>query len=169
MSIQQSRTPGSVGGGRKTVYATTLTETSTIDKEGVGTIRQEGAKFYRWCKYDNGTANITALAGHVVAYKAGHANFTNAVVTPDVSDTDGVCAGVLMSAPADAEYCWVQTRGLSGILALDVTAGALGNAMTIIGAGDGRLDVSALVTDYIAGVLVDTTASAQKVVLSCPG
>ena len=168
MGIQQTRTPGSIGGGRKTSFTTALTETSTIDKEGVGALRQEGDKWYKWCKFDNGTANITAAAGLCVGYVAGVANVDGAVITPDVSDTNNIGAGVLMAAPADQEFCWVQIKGLSGVLAQDVTAGAVGNALTLAGAADGEFDVSAAVTDFIVGTLVVATASAQQVLLDCP-
>lgn len=169
MALQQTRTPGSKGGGRKTIYATALTETSAIDKEGVGTLRQEGDKVYKWCKYDAGTAVIAGVAGLVVGYvKEANDGFTDSIVTADVSDTDNIGAGVLMAAPADGDYCWVQTHGLSGVLAQDVTAGAVGNAMTLAGAADGELDVSAAVTDFVVGVLVVATGGSQRVYLNCP-
>ena len=76
-----------------------------------------------------------------------------------------VTAGVLMSAPADGEYCWIQTHG-PATLNTALTAGADGNALTAVGATDGTLDVSAAVTDHIAAIAVD--ASAKIVFLTCP-
>ena len=164
MGLQQTRTPGTVGGGRKTTFTTALTETSTINKEGLGAIRQEGPNFYKWVKYNSGTAEIAAATGLCVGYVAG----ANEEVTPDVSDTNNIGAGVLMSVPADGEYCWVQIKGLSGVLAQDVTAGSVGNALTLAGAADGEFDVSAAVTDFVIGALVVSTASNQQVLLDCP-
>ena len=108
MALQQTRPPGSSQGGRKTSFATSLTEVATYDKEGIGTIRQEGTKWYKWIKYDAGTAAITAVAGLVVGYVAGTTNVSGCIVTPDVSDTNNIAAGVLMAAPADDGYGWVQ-------------------------------------------------------------
>ena len=47
-----------------------------------------------------------------------------------------------------------------------LTAGADGNALTAVGATDGTIDVSALVTDFICAVAID--ASAKIVFLTCP-
>ena len=58
-----------------------------------------------------------------------------------------------------------QTKGVA-TLTTALTAGADGNALTAVGAGDGTLDVSALVTDFICAVAID--ASAKIVMLTCP-
>lgn len=164
MGIQQIRTPGSIAGGRKTSFVTALTETSDIDREGIGALRQEGARWYKYIQYSEGTAAIAAVAGLCVGYVAG----SDTSVTPDVSDTSGIGAGVLMSAPANNQYAWIQIKGLSGILAQDVTAGAVGNALTLVGASDGEFDVSAVVTDFVIGALAVATASSQQIHLDCP-
>ncbi len=72
----------------------------------------------------------------------------------DLSDSVGLGAGVFQSAPADAEYCWLQILG-SATLTTALTAGADGNALTPVGSTDGTLDVSALVTDHICAYAED--------------
>ncbi len=148
----------------KKIFETQLADVNSTDKEGVGVLRFEGNKVYKYVKYNNGTANITAVANKVVVYH-GDDGYDDSEVTPDFSDGAGVCAGTLVGVPADADFCWIQIAG-DVILELALTAGADGNVVTAIGAGDGTLDVSALVTDHHAGIAID--ASLKKVLLTCP-
>lgn len=121
-------------------------------------------RIYKFVEFDNGTGNVAAVAGNVCYYvsETGAETFT---VTSDLSDSDNVGAGMFMSVPADGEYCWIQVAG-PATLTTALTAGADGNALTAVGATDGTLDVSALVTDFICAVAID--ASARKVILTCP-
>lgn len=121
-------------------------------------------RIYKFVLFSDGTGNVTAVAGNFVYYVAetGAETWT---VTSDLSDSNNIGAGVLQSAPADGEYCWIQVAG-PATLNTALTAGADGNALTAVGATDGTLDVSALVTDFICAVAID--ASAKKVILTCP-
>lgn len=127
----------------------------------------QGGKRYKFVVYDTGAGPVTAVAGNMAYYYApsGVSAGATTTVTSDLSDSAGVGAGMLMSAPGDGEYCWIQTFG-SATLTTALTAGADGNALTVVGATDGTLDVSALVTDFICAVAVD--ASAKIVFLTCP-
>lgn len=120
-------------------------------------------KVYKFVQYDTGAGPVAAVAGNVAYYYGTTGSST--VVTSDLSESVNVTAGVLMSAPADGEYCWIQTGGVA-TLTTALTAGADGNALTAVGATDGTLDVSALVTDHIAAIALD--ASAKIVLLTCP-
>jgi hypothetical protein len=68
-----------------------------------------------------------------------------------------VGAGVLQAVIATGEYGWVQTKG-PATLTTALTAGADGNALTAVGATDGTLDVSALVTDAVVAYAIDASA-----------
>lgn len=124
-------------------------------------------KKYRFLKYNTGAGPVAAVAGNVCYYYAPGGASAGAVneVTSDVSDSAGVTAGVLMAAPTNGQYCWVQTSG-PATLTTALTAGADGNTLTAIGATDGTLDVPTAVTDHIAAVAID--ASAKIVMLTCP-
>lgn len=124
-------------------------------------------KVYRFVQYNGGAGSVAAVAGNFTYYYApsGTSAGATTVVTSDLSDSASVGAGMLMSAPASGEYCWIQTSG-SATLTTALTAGADGNALTPVGATDGTLDVSALVTDHICAVAVD--ASAKIVFITCP-
>lgn len=155
------QTPGSGSKGIKKIFATSLTETSAIDLEGVNTIRRDGNKTYKWVKYNNGAA-VAAVAGNVVyAYAlAGDAvsgGYENGEVTMDL--TDGLFgAGILQAIIADGSFGWIQIRG-PATMTTAALAGADGQALTMIGATtDGTLDLSALVTDAVCAFLTDATA-----------
>lgn len=163
MAFQQGA-PGSAGSGIKKIFATGLTETSTVDKEGAGAIRFEGNKVYKWVKFNNGTGNVAAVAGNFMTYHGNDA-YTLQEVTSDMTDGGVIGAGVLQAAPADGEYCWIQIKGLA-TLNLALTAGADGNALTPIGSTDGALDVSALVTDHVCAHAIN--AASKLVLLDCP-
>lgn len=151
--------------GLKKVFISALDEVSQVNEEGLGTIRLEGNKFYKYVKYKEGTGALDVVAGDVVYYS----DYSASEVTPDLSDTDNVGAGVIVAAAITEtdRFCWIQIKGEAD-LNTDVVAGANGNALTAVGANDKTLDVSALVSDAICAYLLDDTASAQKILCDFP-
>lgn len=142
----------------------TGTWTSTTLKDGTGFsvgdhFEGPDGKIYKFVQYDTGAGPVAAVAGNVCYYYApgGTSAGATTVVTSDLSDSAGVGAGVLQSAPADGEYCWIQIKGAATITPA-LTAGADGNALTAVGATDGTLDVSALVTDAKVAIAIDASA-----------
>jgi hypothetical protein len=121
-------------------------------------------KVYKFVLFNNGSGNVAAVAGNVCYYLAetGAETFT---VTSDLSDSSYVGAGVFQSVPADGEYCWIQVKGPATITPA-LAAGADGNALTAVGATDGTLDVSALVSDAIVAYAID--ADAKKIMCDFP-
>lgn len=159
------------------IVGASLTETFTADElknseayrgTAAGDVFEaHDGKRYKFVQYNGGAGAVAAVAGNMTYYYAPSGASAGAVnvVTSDLSDSANVGAGMLMSAPASGEYCWIQTRG-PATLTTALTAGADGNALTAAGATDGTLDVSAAVTDFICAVAVD--ASAKIVFLDCP-
>ncbi|MEZ5781823.1 MAG: hypothetical protein R3D70_09360 [Rhizobiaceae bacterium] len=88
-------------------------------------------KRYKFVQYDAGAGSVAAVAGNMAYYYApsGASAGATTVVTSDLSDSANVGAGMLMSAPADGEYCWIQTHG-PATLNTALSAGADGNALT---------------------------------------
>lgn len=120
-------------------------------------------KVYKFVQYDTGAGPVAAVIGNVCYYYAVggvSAGQTN-IVTSDLSDSAGLGAGVLQSAPTDGQYCWIQIRGDATITPA-LTAGGDGQALTAVGATDGTLDVSAAVTDAIVAYAVDASAKIIK-------
>jgi hypothetical protein len=156
-----------VGASLTEVY-TSLTGADSGKAPGLGDIYvDEAGKTYKFVQYDTGAGPVAAVAGNFCYYYApgGTSAGSTSVVTSDLSDSAGVGAGVLLAAPTDGQYCWIQTGGVA-TLTTALTAGVDGNALTAVGATDGTLDVSALVSDYICAVAID--ASAKIVLLTCP-
>lgn len=127
---------------------------------------ENNGKTYRYYKFNNGQA-VAAVAGNFAYFHAASGASAGEVieVTMDLSDSAGVGAGVFQAVLTDGYYGWFQTEG-NCTLTTALTAGADGNALTAVGATDGTVDVSALVTDHICAIAVD--ASAKIVMLTCP-
>ena len=145
------------------VTGANLTQTYTSIEDGntpsVGTIVCSQNKKYKFVQYEAGAAAAAGVAGEVAYYYApsGASAGSTTVVTSDLSDSAGLGAGVLQADTADGEYCWIQIKG-PATLSIALTAGADGNALTAVGAGDGTLDVSAAVTDAVVAYAVDASA-----------
>ncbi len=148
-----------IGANLTATYTSTTLLTSGAGF-GVGDhFEDSSGKVYKFVQYDTGAGPVAAVAGNVAYYYApgGVSAGATTVVTSDLSDSAGLGAGVLQSAPADGEYCWIQIKG-PATLTTALTAGADGNALTAVGSTDGTLDVSALVTDAIVAYAVDASA-----------
>jgi len=120
-------------------------------------------RIYKFVQYDTGAGSVAAVVGNICYYYApsGASAGATTVVTSDLSDSAGLGAGVLQAVAADGEYCWIQIKGDATITPA-LTAGADGNALTAVGATDGTLDVSALVTDAVVAYAVDASAKIIK-------
>lgn len=126
----------------------------------LGVIGQDHTgKKYKYVQYNTAAGPVAAVAGNIAYYYApsGASAGATGVVTSDLSDSAGLGAGVLQSAPTNGQYCWVQITGPATITPA-LTAGGDGNALTAVGATDGTLDVSALVTDAVVAYAVDASA-----------
>lgn len=122
-------------------------------------VRMQDGKAYKYVQYNSGAGPVAAVAGNVAYFYApgGISAGATTVVTSDLSDSAGAGAGVLQAVIANGSYGWIQVRGAATITPA-LTAGADGNALTAVGATDGTLDVSFLVTDHICAVAIDASA-----------
>lgn len=147
--------------GIKKVFVTGLLDSVSDDKEGVGCLRREGSKSYKWVKF---TGVLAVVAGDFVSY-ADVVDLTTVDKT-----TAAVGAGVAMAAHAAgvASYGWIQTEGVATLAAaIAGAAPAAGNAVTNTGAANGVVTKAAAITDCIVGVIVHV---ANKIVqLKCWG
>ena len=140
-----------------------LTDTRT-NTEGpefkLGSIGQDfNGKKYKYVQYNGGAGAVAAVAGNVTYYLAtgGVSAGQVDIVTSDLSDSAGLGAGVLQAVIPTTGYGWIQITGPATITPA-LTAGADGNALTAVGATDGTLDVSALVSDAVVAYAVDASA-----------
>ena len=129
--------------GAKKTFLTGLTDVNTKDKEGLGTLRWEGNKCYKYVTYSEEAAAVDGVAGEVCYYVLDTGYGLNDV-TSDLSAGGGagavIAAGVLQAIMSDNEFGWIQIKGLA-VLTIALTAGADGNALTPEGTADGSLDV----------------------------
>lgn len=166
------QTPGSGGdSGLKKIFVSGLTETSLIDLEGIGTIRFEGSKVYKWVKYNDGSANLDIVSGDSLVYVA-ESGYAAAVVTADVSDGDTLPIGAGLAVgtvTVDATYMWIQIKGLA-TLSLDATGSSPGDGDAICAPTNGGTDKVVIVDPpdnrIRMGVSIDDTA--KTVILDCP-
>lgn len=142
-----------------------LTNIDSTAEFAVGTLyTDDDGKGYRYYLYNAGTAAIAGVAGEVATFYAAGSS-ADGEVSSDYSDGVSVGAGVLQAALTDGTYGWLQVSG-PATLTIALTAGADGNALTCVGAGDGTLDVSALVSDHICAIADD--ASAKEILCMFP-
>ena len=136
-----------------------ITATGTTLDFQLGQIGQAvDGKLYKYVQYDTGAGGIAAVSGNVVGFYApgGASAGATTMVTADASDTARAGAGVLNSAPADGEYCWIQVTGARQVTTA-LASGADGNALTV-GTTDSTLKVSAAVTDSVCATAIDASA-----------
>ena len=154
--------------GMKQVYVTRLTDVDTKDKEGVGTIRQEGSSWYKYCLIQNATGTVAGAAGSLVSYFAG-TGYANSRVVIKVADADtipvgaGTLCGTCPGVSGTAYYGWVQVEGPVTVDTA-ITSAAAGK-MFIMTTTDKTGAVSANAYDARMGVCLNGTTSA---LLSCP-
>ena len=163
------QTPGSAEGGLPQSYVTGLTETSLVDLEGVGKIRFQDGKWYKWVKYDDGTADLDIVAGDFLNYLAstGYGLSTVVADTADADSTTPFGAGVAVAAvTVTATYMWIQIKGLV-TLALDPTGTPADSNALVPSATDKAMAIAtASDVEHICG---HTVADSDKIVyLDCP-
>lgn len=159
-----------MGTGHKASYLTGLTDTSLNDLEGVGTIRWEGNKAYKWVLYKEGAATLDIVAGDCLVYVAILASAHQ--VTADVSDGDTLPIGAglaVATVTVTDTYMWMQIKGFA-TLSLDATGSTPGDGDAICAPTNGGTNKVVIIDPpdnrNHMGVSVDD--SAKTVLLDCP-
>ncbi|MCP2134596.1 hypothetical protein J2S28_001648 [Rhizobium sp. SLBN-94] len=152
----------------QTYNAADLTGANSGKVPGIGDIYvSHDNKRYRFVRYRAGAGAVAGAIGNAVGFygPAGASTGLTNEVSADVSDTNGALAGVLVGAPTDGQYGWIQTGGVA-IITPALVSGADGNAMTLSSTTDGSLKVTGAVTDAGGAVLIDSAT--KTVMLNCP-
>ena len=159
------------------IFVTGLTVVDTTRREKLGAIRWVNNKAYKYVKYNSGTGPVAAAAAAVAVYH-GDNGWDDSEVSCDY--TDGVVvAGVLIGAPANAGFGWMQIKGECTALAVAIEASNDATPVTcadgdpvVRGDADKALRRNNTVVDAdaevlpIVGIAID--ASAKLVLLDCP-
>lgn len=107
--------------GAKKTFLTKLADVNSTDKEGVGVLRWEGNKCYKYVKHMHTGATVAGAIGDAVVYFAVTGGVDQRVVVDD-TDADpvphgaGILMGVIVGTDAVAEYCWIQIKGPAVVL-----------------------------------------------------
>lgn len=107
--------------GMKKVFITPLDAVESTDKEGVGTLRFEGNKVYKWVKFLNTTATVAGALGDPVCYTAVDGYDDNEVCA-DLTDADakpigaGILQATVIGTLGTAYYLWIQIRGFATLV-----------------------------------------------------
>lgn len=115
----------------KQLFQTALTDIKSTDVEGVGTLRYENEKIYRWVKNEEASTALTVgqLATHVIA---NGILLTTTVKQPATANL-GFIGGVVVATSLTAGYYgWIQIYGPNS--SVSVSGGTTGG--TDIAAGD---------------------------------
>lgn len=154
--------------GMKRVFATPLTAVETTDKEGVGTLRREGNKEYKWVLFKNTTATVAVVAGDPVAYAVD--KYDSHQVVSDFTDADAqpIGAGVVLASVAGvlatSYFCWIQTRG-----PVDTNAALAGTPVVGSGLMLSTTDKTfTLVTGVIYPIAITYHVANKSIILQCP-
>lgn len=160
--------------GLPATYLTGIGDVLTTDKEGVGKIRFNDGKWYKWCLIKNTTATVALAAGDPVAYDAEDGYENNHVVA-DLTDADsspfcaGCATGTVTGTAGTSYWSWIQIKGLVTVVAA-ITSGADGVPvyLTTTDKTFAKAVEADSAADYkqVAGIAMDS--SAKKVVLDCP-
>ena len=130
-------TEAAVGMSLKQCFVTALTDTSSTDDEGVGTLRfAQNGDVYRWVQNVDTTA-ITV--GMVVSHDLTDTSTMFAAVDAGADADLSALAGVVMAASIATEYYgWIQVLGF--------------NASALVSIASGAYSVPIAAGDYLKGV-----------------
>ena len=120
--------------GIKQTFGDKVTDTSTTALNGLGVLRFEGNKVYRYVKATD-AVTLRAIVSHVANGTAGTDDWT--VVKGSATVT--APAGVAIGAIANGSYGWVQVGGIVSCIGDDAVA--VGEQ--VISNGDGTVDTMA--------------------------
>ena len=111
--------------GPKRLFFTKVTENRTTDVEGIGTIRQEGDKWYRWIKNADATALV---AGQPIVYLITNGEAFHEQVDSPITANLNTYGGTVMSAIPTLNFGWIQIEGYhaSNIVSIGKTSIAAG-------------------------------------------
>ncbi len=126
--------------GMKKIFVTKLTDVKTTDVEGLGTLRFEGNKIYKWITYSEEAAAVDGVAGEVTYYLPID-GYKNHDVTSDLTAGADIGAGVLQAIMSDNEFGWIQIKGLA-TLTIALTDATDDAPQVPVGAADGTLDIN---------------------------
>lgn len=145
--------------GFKQIFKSQLTDVDTSAMEPLGTIRFELNGVFKYVKFAGTNA---VAAGDAVCYVATDTNCQ----TVDGAQTN-LAAGLAMAAVATAggvQYGWIQIKGVQQVNTSWTVPGAVGNALTSVGAAYPALAASAAAASQQCAYVIKTGAAGTGVI-----
>ena len=139
--------------GMKRIFITKLTDVSSSDKEGVGTVRREGDAEYIYCK---GVAST--IAGSVV-YISDDGSYNTALLTTAAGAAPRRLA-VAKAAIGNNQYGWYQTKGYCASIA--GLASCAASAALYTSGTDGYVDDDSASQHAIHGMVFNTAVGGSN-------
>jgi len=121
---------------RKVSFITDLTDSSSEDLEGIGTLRFSGdGNVYRWVKNTNASAvAVGTPVGHDMSDKANYLKYIDLMAAADL----GCMAGVVVSTSIPAGgYGWIQVAGVCTSVICSVSTNVTITAGNVLKGADG--------------------------------
>jgi len=156
--------------GIKQVFVTGITEFSTEDKEGIGTVRYtEDGNVYKWVQ--NGEAStITATLNGAACYETTVRDVANIPLTANLANL----AGYWRSACPGQSYGWIQAEGSGSVVlaAQSATKAAFGVALIPANTVETMTSSAAVTLLYgevapTAAIAIVTTTTTVNAVFKC--
>jgi len=139
----------------------------------LGTVIFNQNKWYKFVKYNEGTAALDLAAGDVVTY-VDDSGYAANEVTADASDATGknIGAGVATAAvTVTGSYFWVQIKGAATLNTAIGGAGSDGDCLTAEAAADKALTLatdSGAAADSISVVAIAVDYDAKEIICDFP-
>ena len=159
-------------------WSTTVTDFHASDLEGIGTIRVEGGKTFKWVKNES---DSIFLVGGVYFYGGTGGDLSLRSVFYLGQSGEGTAssleAGVAMSTAGDNEYGWIQIGGPGSVLlqtdsSTAITIGMVcdpvsGQAYLTNGSAAGVASLTPRVIISLVAVSTSTTATLKDCLIQC--
>lgn len=140
--------------GFKSVFQTLVTDVRSADVEGVGRLRWEDEKCYRWCKND-GATDLAAysLCCHTITNTTTGLQNVAKPLTANLGWLGGVTMSTISSTTGTQCYGWVQVFGINSSIAVTPV-----NTQTTANPGVGNSLIAVTGAAWAASGAADGTA-----------
>jgi hypothetical protein len=155
-------------------FASPLDEVSSVARDQLGALREEGGSLYKYVKIQNTTATVAGAKGDPVAYKASTGYLSNTVVL-DLTDADpqvfcaGCLEGTVTGTAGTAYYGWIKIKGpVTAVAAITSGEDGVPVYLTTTDKTFAKAVEADTAADYkqVAGICID--ASDKTIALDCP-
>jgi len=138
--------------GIKQTFPDKVTDFSATAKNGIGVLRWEGAKAYRYIKTHSDLTGDALTAKNLVSFITNATAGTNDFIVTNKSASVTAVAGVAVSAIPESYYGWIQVAGPASCIG----SGSVAALECVISATDGTVASCAdAVEEQVCGIALE--------------